>query len=356
MSLARMLNELKLGNGFKQKNRNGLKALDIGDTVPTDGTAGYESGAMFLHTNGSVSGQIYFNEGSGSSCNFDTKESGRVIITDVQPDETGWDGAAIMQHGTYTTALAYGTQTDHLVMKSMHITAGATGKYVFGDIMVIDTSATSTGYFVGGYDYITVNHTVGAAMARYVEVDVTATAALNGNVSGLYSEMCVTAGVITGAGKINGILVEMNVTAGVTIAQELHGIEVDMRDIKADIAGRTVGIKVTEAGGSNYLDYGMEFSNCFHTATAVMHYDLTQGNTACVEKVDAGAYTIANFLTFTNSGAGSITSFADFSGYGSGEGEIIEADGTLATGNYGKLKIICCNEAAGYINVYTTPN
>jgi len=70
MSLARMLNELKLGNGFKQKNRNGLKILDIGDTVPTDATAGYEIGAIFLHTDGSGGTVMYHNEGTAGSCDF----------------------------------------------------------------------------------------------------------------------------------------------------------------------------------------------------------------------------------------------------------------------------------------------
>ena len=123
---------------------------------------------------------------------------------------------------------------------------------------------------------------------------------MNGNVQGLLSEMIVAASsVITGAGKISGITVEMNVGAGATVAQPIHGIEVDMRDIRADVAGETIGIKVTMAGGSNYLDYGMQFSNCFNTATAVINFDLTQGNTACVMLVEAGAHTITNLIETT---------------------------------------------------------
>ena len=251
-------------------------------------------GAATSGTNGLLLAGTYTN-----AINISGASTTAINISAAQTDETGWDGAAVMKHGTYSTGIAYGTQTNHLVLKSTHITAGATGKYVIADINVIDTTALSTGYFIGGYNYITVNHTVGAAMAMYAEVDVTATAALNGNVSGYYSEMIVNAGTITGAGKINGLLVEMKVTAGVTIAQELHGIEVDMRGIKADIAGRTVGIKVTHAGGSNYLDYGMQFSNCFDTATAVLDFDLTQGNTACGILMDSGAYTITTGVSFT---------------------------------------------------------
>lgn len=231
-----------------------------------------------------------------------------IDISAVQTDETGWDNAAVIKHGTYSTALAYGTQTDHLVMNSMHITAGATGKYVMGDICMIETSATSTGYFVGNYAYLVVAHTVGAAIALYAEVDVTATAALNGNVQGLYCEINVDAGTITGAGKISGITVEVDVESGATVAQPIHGIEVDMRGIKVDVAGETIGIKVTMADGSNYLDYGMQFSNCFNTATAVINFDLTQGATACVLLVESGAHTITNFISIT----GIVTNFADF--------------------------------------------
>ena len=239
------------------------------------------------------------NQISGGGIIISTANASAINITVAQTDETGWDGACVFKHGTYSTALAYGTQTNHLVLHSTHITAGATGKYVIGKFLGIDSSAVSTGYFIGNYNYLTVNHNVGAAMAMYAEVDVTTTAALAGNVSGLYTEMICAAGAVTGAGKINGVLVEMKVTAGVTIAQELHGIEVDMRGIKADIAGRTVGIKVTQAGGSNYLDYGMQFSNCFDTATAVLDFDLTQSNTAIGILMDSGAFTITTGINLT---------------------------------------------------------
>ena len=286
--------------------------IRVGDM---DGDSATFGNGILIEDNASMSGTCKFTTGINisSGCTTGINLSGAnttginisganttaINVSAVQTDETGLNGACILKHGTYSTAIAYGTQTDHLVLTSMHITAGATGKYVIGSFLGVDTSATSTGYFIGNYNYLTVNNTVGAAMGFYSEVDVTATAALNGNVSGYYSEMIVNAGTITGAGKINGLLVEVSVTAGVTIAQEVHGIEVDMRGIKADVAGQTVGIKVTEAGGTNYLDYGMQFSNCFDTATAVLDFDLTQGNVACGILMDSGAYTITTGVSFT---------------------------------------------------------
>ena len=219
-----------------------------------------------------------------------------LVNSKAQTSKTGFASAAFLRHGSYTTGLAYGTLTGHLVVKSMHITAGVTGKYVIGDLCMIESSAISTGYFIGNYAYLVVGHTVGAAMAVYAEVDITATAALNGNVQGLFSEVIVSAGTITGAGKISGLTVEVSVTAGVTIAQPVHGIEVDMRGIKADVVGETIGIKVTMAGGANYLDYGMQFSNCFDQATAVLNFDLTQGNTAIGILFESGSYVIGSAI------------------------------------------------------------
>ena len=293
--------------------------------------------------------------GNTTSITFSTANTTAINVSVAQTDETGFDAACVFQHGTHTTALAYGTQTDHLVLKSSHITAAITGKYILGDYVGIDTSAASTGHIFARKNYITVNHSTGAVRAIYNQVDITATAVLNENVTGMKCGIDINAGTITGVGKISGITVEIDVVAGSTVANHIYGIEVDMRDIKVDTAGDKVGIKITEAGGSNYLDYGLQFSNCFNTATSVVHYDLTQGNTAAVIKCDAGAYTIASYQTFTNT-TGSVTSFADFTGYGSGEGEIIEKDANAATDIWGKLKIINTDGAAGYINVYSTPN
>ena len=273
-----------------------------------------------------------------------------IDISVVQTASGGWDETVLLKHGTYSTALAYGTLTDHTVMKSTSITAAVTGKYLMMDLNFVTTSADSTGYLIGGYDYISTAYDVGAAMARYVEVDVSGTTALNGNVSGLYCEMIVAASsVITGAGKIAGALIEMNVVAGATIAQAVHGIEVDMRDIRVDVAGETIGIKVTQAGGSNYLDYGMQFSNCFHNATAIINFDLTQGNTACVLLVEAGSHTITSFATFT----GACTYFANFDN--STDGSPFTANGTKKSGTCsGWISVLDQAGTIGYINVYTS--
>lgn len=45
-------------------------ALAEGDTLPTDGTAGYACGGLFLKRPGAVGAALYVNEGSNTSCAF----------------------------------------------------------------------------------------------------------------------------------------------------------------------------------------------------------------------------------------------------------------------------------------------
>ena len=46
--------------------------LAYGITVPSDATAGYATGCIFIHTDGGNGTSIYFNDGSATSCDFDT--------------------------------------------------------------------------------------------------------------------------------------------------------------------------------------------------------------------------------------------------------------------------------------------
>jgi hypothetical protein len=45
--------------------------LASGTTVPADGTAGYQTGCIFQHTDGGAGTALYVNEGTASSCDFD---------------------------------------------------------------------------------------------------------------------------------------------------------------------------------------------------------------------------------------------------------------------------------------------
>jgi len=214
---------------------------------------------------------------------------------------TGWDVGTLFQHGSMTSPIAHGTvSANDLVLNLKGISATATGQWVVGDLTYLESAAASTGYFLAGYNYINIAHNAGAAIAKYVEVDISGTSALSGNVQGLYSEMIVAAGsVITGAGKISGATIEMNVVATATVANPVIGLEVDMRDVKVDCVGEMIGIKVTKAGSGNYLDYGMQFSNQFENCIAVLNFDLTQGNAAMGILFESGSHTTTTAIGMT---------------------------------------------------------
>ena len=46
------------------------KLIDHGKTVPSDGTAGFETGCLFQHIDGGDGTALYVNEGTVASCDF----------------------------------------------------------------------------------------------------------------------------------------------------------------------------------------------------------------------------------------------------------------------------------------------
>jgi hypothetical protein len=61
-----------------ERNRGLLWAS--GATVPVDGTDGYQTGCIFLHTDGGAATAAYINEGSVTSCNFNAV-AGAAVVT-----------------------------------------------------------------------------------------------------------------------------------------------------------------------------------------------------------------------------------------------------------------------------------
>jgi hypothetical protein len=82
--------------------------FDSGATVPTDGTAGYQTGCLFQHTDGSTGTALYQNEGTNTSCDFNavaaitaaqeallgatagTVAASKAVIVDASSDITGF--------------------------------------------------------------------------------------------------------------------------------------------------------------------------------------------------------------------------------------------------------------------------
>ncbi len=77
-----------LENGFYERFRPRIipgvgVVFDIGTTVPTDGTAGYTPGAIFIDYDGVADANFYINQGSVTSSNFDPIDVGTILASNV---------------------------------------------------------------------------------------------------------------------------------------------------------------------------------------------------------------------------------------------------------------------------------
>ena len=65
--------QLQDATGIYMNNPGQGPVFMQGDTVPTDGDAGYAVGCIFIDTGGGVGTTLYVNEGSTTSCDFNAK-------------------------------------------------------------------------------------------------------------------------------------------------------------------------------------------------------------------------------------------------------------------------------------------
>ena len=81
-----------LGTNFGEKkgtsyifltDEEGFASLVRGTVVPTDATAGFSKGCLFVHSDGALGAVLYLNEGTNASCDFNVVESGAYGITGV---------------------------------------------------------------------------------------------------------------------------------------------------------------------------------------------------------------------------------------------------------------------------------
>ena len=221
-----------------------------------------------------------------------------INVSSVQTGKTGLDNAAAYKHGTYSTALAYGTQTDHLILKSMHVTGAATGKYIMGDVNYITTSAASTGYIMVGYDYLSIGHNLGWSVARRSRVNVTATAKL-GEIACVQGSMEVSAGTITSesaSANISGLYGRLEIAAAATVSMQACAIYADASYVGANVVGETNGCKVY-CGSGTYVDYGFNMHCISNNMTAAYNIEVSDHAVLPVginfERTTAGSITQA---------------------------------------------------------------
>jgi len=277
-----------------------------------------------------------------------------INVSAVQTDETGLDATAVFRHGSYSTALAYGSQTDHLILKSMHITAAATAaKWIFGDVNYISTSAASIGYIDVGYNYLSVGHDLVNGFASRGRVAVTAACEL-GEHCGVLGTMEIGAYAITanGSATLSAGIFDTSVTAGATVAQEITCLEIRPR-IYANVAGSSCGIRINvNCSTTNYVDYGLDIRSMSAQQTAAIRILATPASASmpCGIHIE-GQVSSSSTITTAIKIVGAATYFADFNT--STDGSPFTKTVTEKTGNVvGNIKVLDQDGSPAYINVY----
>lgn len=65
----------------------GEAVLAAGDSVPADGLGGYGEGCIFYKNSGAADAQVYINQGTGASCNFDAMATTPLTGLTASPAE-----------------------------------------------------------------------------------------------------------------------------------------------------------------------------------------------------------------------------------------------------------------------------
>jgi hypothetical protein len=286
----------------------------------------------------------------------DTNES--VDVTDVLNALTGSKSeytnglaySAVFQHGTYNTAIAYGAQTDFLVLKSMHVT-GSSSSYIMGDVNRFTTSAASTGYVHLGYNYLSVGHNLANGYAMRSRIAMTASSTPGEQVSCL-ATMEIAAGIALAAGSaLRAGLFELSIGAGATIEQETHCVEIRPL-VAANVAGVTSGIRINiNCSSANYVDYGLDIRSMSSNQTAAIRILATPATAALAAAIIIeGQHSSTSTITSAIKINGDITNVLDFSGATDTYGY---TDGKTGSTQAGHIRILDSTGAIGYINVYS---
>lgn len=170
--------------------------LAEGSTVPTDGTAGYEEGCLWLkRSSTALSGaQLYANEGSSTSCDFNallTRESltANVLVASgaaLTVTKALHDGKTIVLAAAAAITLPAMTGTGAtyrfvLPQDATAVTITATGAHLFGGLNQNNDTAQGTGFQLpainaGGSTIITLDGTTkGGRKGDWVEIQDIAT-------------------------------------------------------------------------------------------------------------------------------------------------------------------------------------
>lgn len=186
------------GGVVVSNNDIALPTIVCGPTVPTDTTAGYGVGCIFIHTDGGAGDAVYINEGTATSCDFNAATSaagtgfvetagdtmtGDLVLGDAIDVALGADSDALIRWSTgdasnHALVLALGDSN-----QSLHITdkaAVATDWNVSADthptVYVHSNTTPATDYMTFGAHDGTTGH-INIAGGTTISLDIAGTAA-----------------------------------------------------------------------------------------------------------------------------------------------------------------------------------
>ena len=239
-----------------------------GITLSGDGTTAISVTSGFTGTTGiSLAGTATDGIALSGAC------STAVNVSVAQTAGDGFVTASVLQHGSYNTALAYGTVTDTLVMQTTHITATpASADYVMGSVNYIETQAASAGYIHVGYNRLDVNFDLVNGYASRGRVAIGDDCAL-GEQSACLASMEIGAHAITATGSatLTAGLFDLDITAGATVAQECACLEIRPRVRENGLVGSTCGMRINvNCEAANYVNFGLDIRSMSANQTAAI--------------------------------------------------------------------------------------
>lgn len=148
--------------------------LAKGITVPTDADAGYATGCIFIHTDGSVGTTVYINEGSATSADFNAVESVASNITGVT---AGTDLTGGGSSGTVTVNLSSTLSQDFKMTSTRGLRfgtafgngSGSAAIFRFDGFNAAFATATGTAFTGNAYNIMVQVPNIGTAYIKVTD-------------------------------------------------------------------------------------------------------------------------------------------------------------------------------------------
>ena len=349
--------------------------LGSGTVVPTDGTDGWQVGALFQHTDGSGGTALYVNEGSVTSCEFNAVTTGgpEDVLTVGEfasleagsgiPLSSSQTAAAVVygdDNGLAITANVYNLRTRLLLTLDQSATSI---RALMAQLKLADDVDVATGIYTANQGYLELAGThiasAGSTLScidASLEIGTALTVAENGEACGLHVET-TGSGTITNNGTCAGILIDSAGGAavwpvGISIASCTTGIDftgtytgnvIDFSNATIDPTGSNGPCFIRAGTYASPIDYGADnhqsgmmrlYSTC---SGDISSYD--RGIFVYTETTGAkAAFPVAGLAEANNTGTGpkklQAAQFIAHLGAQSSGAHLVTMDGDATAGMY----------------------